>query len=176
MEQAKIAYRLDPLSFATATSYFNALIGNNKFDEGKKLLDKIKSSMLDGNQHAINVYYFRLFMDQKKYIKVIEPLKDIVPEEKAFYRFLGYSYAKIGDTINAYRVLDTIEKIARKREKSLQKAMVYSGLKVTDSVLFYLDTIRNKQTRTFKRERSYFDYLNDNPKFKDILLSHGIKD
>jgi len=175
LEQAKIAYKLDPLSFATANSYFNALIRNNKTDEGEKLLERIVATIPDIYQHVIDISYFRLFMKQKKYKEAIQPLKDIVLEEKAFNRFLGFCYAIEGDTINAYKTIDAIRKNARLRERSYQLAVVYAGLKETDSVLYYLDTIRNKQTRTFKRERSdFFNYLDEDVRFIELLNSHGI--
>ncbi len=96
-------------------------------------------------------------------------------EEKAFYRFLGFCYAKEGDTINAYRIIDTIKEKARPRELSYQLFVVYAGLKVSDSALYYLDTVRNNQTRTFKREKDdFFGYLNEDPRFLKVLQKHGI--
>nr|WP_321233893.1 adenylate/guanylate cyclase domain-containing protein [uncultured Psychroserpens sp.] len=176
LEQAEIAYRLDPLSFATANSYFNALVENGKLVEGEKLLHKIETKIEDINPHVINASYFRLHMSQKNYKDAIGRLEEMVHEEKAFYRFLGFSYAKVGDTINAYKTIETIRKIARDREKSFQLAMVYSGLEKRDSVLFYLDTIRNKQTKTFQREKDdFFGFLKDDRDFKAILKSHGIE-
>ena len=175
LEQAEIAYRLDPLSFATAISYFNALTANKKYDEAEKLLKKIDNNNDDNNQFVINRSYFRLYTDQKKYAQAIAPLKKIVKKQNVFNRFLGYCYAKTGDTIGAYRIIDTIRLRAHPKEKSHQLAVVYAGLKVTDSVLHHLDTIRNKQTRTIKRERmDFFDYLKDDTQFIEVLKSHGI--
>ena len=175
LEQAEIAYRLDPLSFATAISYFNALTANYKYDEAEKLLKKIDSNNDGNNQFVINRSYFRLYTDQKKYAQAIAPLKKIVKKQNVFNRFLGYCYAKTGDTIGAYRIIDTIRLRAHPKEKSHQLAVVYAGLKVTDSVLHHLDTIRNKQTRTIKRERmGFFDYLKDDAQFVEVLKSHGI--
>lgn len=175
LEQAEIAYKLDPLSFATAISYFNALTANYKYDEAEKLLKKIDNNNDDNNQFVINRSYFRLYTDQKKYAQAIAPLKKIVKKQNVFNRFLGYCYAKTGDTIGAYRIIDTIHLRAHPKEKSHQLAVVYAGLKVTDSVLHHLDTIRNKQTRTIKRERmGFFDYLKDDAQFVEVLKSHGI--
>ncbi len=175
LEQAKIAYKLDPLSFATAKSYFNALLGNHKTEEAKQLLERIQSTIPDVSEHVMDISYFRLYMDLKKYKEVIPRLNNIVLEEKAFYRFLGFCYAKEGDTINAHRIIDSIKMKARPRERSYQLAVVYSGLKATDSVFYYLDTVRNKQTRTFKREKDdFFDYLNEDARFLKILNDHGI--
>ena len=53
--------------------------------------------------------------------------------------------------------------------------MVFAALKETDSVLFHTDTIRNKETRTFRRENDdFFNYLKDDERFIEVLKSHGI--
>ena len=62
------------------------------------------------------------------------------------------------------------------KEISHQLAVVFVGLKQTDSVLFHLDTIRHKQTRAFSREvPEFFQYLKDDARFKAILKTHGIE-
>lgn len=176
LEQAKIAYSLDPLSFATANSYLTALTSNEKYEEAEALIDKLDRDNIGNNKFVINRSYFRLFMVQKNYKRAIEPLKKIIPKENVFNRFLGYCYAKTGDTVNAYKTIQNIRDIANPDEKSQQLAVVFAGLKVTDSVLFYLDTVRNKQTRTLRRERhDFFEYLKDDPKFIKVLEAHGIQ-
>lgn len=176
LEQAEIAYRLDPLSFPTANSYFNALTANEEFDRAEALLDKIQSRDDDSNQFVIDRDYFRLFMGQKKFKKAIPYLEKIVKKENVFNRFLGYCYVKTGDTLKALNIIDSIRKNAKPREKSHQLAVVFAGLKMTDSVLFYLDTIRHKQTRTLRREHTdFFDYLKNNEQYQAILKSHGIE-
>ncbi len=176
LEQAKIAYSLDPLSFATANSYFTALTANKKYDEAERLMKNIEENSDENNQFVINRSYFRLYSEQGHYKKTIIPLKEMVKKENVFNRFLGYAYAKTGDTINAYKTIDVIREKANELEKSHQLAVVYAGLKVTDSVLYYLDTIRNKQTRTFRRERKdYFEYLQNEPRFIKLLEDHGIE-
>jgi len=175
--QAEIAYRLDPLSFATANSYFTALMANFKYQEAENLMKKIQNEDSGNNNFVINRNLFRLYLDQWKYKEAIKPLKELVKEENVYNRFLGYCYTKVGDTISTYRIIDSIRKNADPREKSHQLAVVYSSLKNTDSVIFYLDTIRNKQTKTFKRERNeFFGYLKNNPLFIKMLEEHGIED
>ncbi|MEH6536773.1 MAG: adenylate/guanylate cyclase domain-containing protein [Psychroserpens sp.] len=176
LEQAEIAYRLDPFSFPTANSYFNALTANEEFEQAEAVMDKIQSRDDDSNQFVINRSYFRLFMDQKKFKKAIPYLEQMVKKENVFNRFLGYCYVKTGDTLKAHNVLDSIRKNGHPREKSHQLAVVFAGLKMNDSVLFHLDSIRNKQTRTLKREHDeFFDYLKDNKQYQAILKSHGIE-
>ncbi|WP_250432523.1 FlgO family outer membrane protein [Hanstruepera flava] len=175
LEQAEIAYRLDPLSFATANGYFTALMANYKYDEAEQLMKKVQKDDSGNNEFVINRNFFRLYLDQDKYNEAIVPLRKMVKKQNVFNRFLGYCYTKVGDTASAYRIIDSIRKNATEREKSHQLAMVYSSLKQTDSVLFYLDTVRNKQTRTFKRERNaFFGYLKDDPRFIQVLKDHGI--
>ena len=175
LEQAEIAYRLDPLSFPTANSYFRALLANREFERAEAILNKIQKRHKNSNQFVINRSYFKLYLAQQHYDKAIPYLKDIVKKQNVFNRFLGYSYVKIGDTLSAYRILDSIRMNAHPREKSQQLAVVFAALKQTDSVLYHLDTIRNKQTRTFRREQhDFFGYLKDNPDFKKILQDHGI--
>lgn len=175
LEQAKIAYSLDPLSFATANSYFTALTANERYDEAEQLMKKVEKMSDQNNRFVINRSYFRLYSDQKNFQKMIAPLKEIVKTQNVFNRFLGYAYVKVGDTTSAYRIVDSIHKNGSDYEKSHQLAVVYSALKKTDSVLFYLDTIRNKQSSTFRREvNGYFAYLKDDPRFINRLHQHGI--
>ena len=175
LEQAEIAYSLDPISFPTANSYFNALLANEEYERAETIMDKIQNRDDDSNQFVINRSYFRLFMDQKKYKKAIPYLEDIVKTENVFNRFLGYCYVKTGDTLKAYSTIDSIRKNAHPREKSHQLAVVYSALKNNDSVFFHLDTIRNKQTKTLRREYDeFFEHLEANKTFQNILKSHGI--
>ncbi len=175
LEQAEIAYRLDPLSFPISNSYFNALLTNKEFDRAKKLMDKIQSRNDGNNQFVIDRSYFRLYMDQKKYKKAIPYLEEIVKKEPAFNRFLGYCYIKAGDTLRANSILDSIRQKSLPKEKSYHFAFVFAGLKKTDSVLFYLDTTRNKLPRRLIRERdTYFNYLNGNKRYEEILKMHGI--
>ncbi len=176
LEQAKIAYRLDPLSFATANGYFTALMSNYKYDEAEQLMKKLQKEDSGNNEFVINRNFFRLYADQDKYQQAIVPLTEMVKKQNVFNRFLGYYYTKVGDTLSAYKIIDSIQKNAHPDEKSHQLAMVYSSLKLTDSVLFYLDTVRHKQTRTLRRERNdFFSYLDDDPRFIKILKDHGIK-
>jgi len=175
LEQAKIAYSLDPLSFATANSYFTALTSNRRYDEAEELMKKVEKMGDENNRLVINRSYFRLYSDQNKYDKMIAPLKEIVKTHNVFNRFLGHAYVQLGDTISAYRIIDSIRKNSSDYERSNQLAMVFAALKKTDSVLYYLDTIRHKQTRTFGREyKAYYDYLKDNPLFIQRLQEHGI--
>lgn len=175
LEQAEIAYSVDPLSFVTANSYATALVFNHRYDEAERILDKASKIEKGNNSFVLNRSYFRLYMDQYKYKEAIKHLKEIVKEENVFNRFLGYCYAKTGDTTSVYRIIDSIRKNGHPREKSQQLAVVYSGLQIKDSVLYYLDTIRNKQTNTFKREiPEFFGFLKDDPDFKKVVTSHGI--
>ncbi|WP_298893719.1 adenylate/guanylate cyclase domain-containing protein [uncultured Psychroserpens sp.] len=175
LEQAEIAYRLDPLSFPIANSYFNALLANKEFDRAQNLMDKIQARNDGSNKFVINRSYFRLYMDQQKFKKAIPHLKEIVKTQNVFNRFLGYCYIKTGDTLSGLSTIDSIHKNAHPREKSQQLAVVYSALKMNDSVFHYLDTSRNKQTSTLRRESDeFFYYLKDNERFKAILKSHGI--
>ena len=177
LEQAKIAYSLDPLSFATANSYFTALTSNKRYDEAEKLMKKVEKMSDENNRLVINRSYFRLYSDQNKYDKMIPPLKEIVKTQNVFNRFLGYAYVKLGDTLSGYRIIDSIHKNGSDYEKSHQLAVVYSALKRTDSVLYYLDTVRNKQSRTFSREvNGYFSYLKEDPRFIERLKEHDIYD
>lgn len=176
LEQAEIAYRLDPLSFPTAISYFRALMANYEYERAEAFLGKTQKLHGSSNQFVIDRAYFNLYMDQDRYDKAIPHLEDIVKTKDIYNRFLGYSYVKAGDTLSGYRILDSIRKNAYPTEKSHQLAVVFSALKQTDSVLFHLDTIRNKQTRTFRREnKAFFEYLKDHPEYQKILKDHGIE-
>ncbi|WP_460220344.1 adenylate/guanylate cyclase domain-containing protein [Psychroserpens sp. MEBiC05023] len=176
LEQAEIAYRLDPLSFPIANSYFNALLANEEFERAENLMNKIQSRDDDSNQFVINRSYFRLYMDQQKFKKAIPYLEQIVKTQNVFNRFLGYCYVKTGDTLKALSTIDSIHKNGHPREKSQQLAVVYAALKIDDSVLYHLDTIRNKQTRTLRREHDeFFDYLKDDKRYQDVLKLHGIE-
>ncbi|MEM7187926.1 MAG: adenylate/guanylate cyclase domain-containing protein, partial [Bacteroidota bacterium] len=109
LQQAEIAYSLDPLSFVTANAYFTALVENSKFDEAERLMKNVEKSSDSNNQLVINRSYFRLYTAKGDYHAVIEPLLKLVKEADAFNRFLGYSYGVIGDTVNAYKVIEKIK-------------------------------------------------------------------
>ncbi|NER11853.1 hypothetical protein GWK08_00215 [Leptobacterium flavescens] len=176
LEQAEIAYRLDPLSFATANSYFTALIANFKYDEAEKLMKTIEENSSDNNKFVINRSYFRLYMDQKDYKSAIEPLKKMVGEQSAYNRFLAYCYGTIGDTEKVYALIDSIKSNSEAEERNHQLAVAFAGIKETDSVLYYLDTIRNNQSRRLRRERNdFFDFLKGDPRFEQLLKAHGIE-
>lgn len=173
---AEIAYVLDPLSFATANSYATALAFNHRYEESEQIMKRVEELGNENNAFVINRSYFRLYLDQRKYKEAINPLKEIVKKEPIFNRFLGFCYARIGDSINAYKTIDVIKKHNKKSEVNHQLAVVYAGLKKRDSVLFYLDTIRNKEAPTIRREVSeFFVFLKDDDDFKAILKSHGIE-
>ncbi|MDU8887219.1 adenylate/guanylate cyclase domain-containing protein [Yeosuana sp. MJ-SS3] len=177
LEQAKIAYKLDPLSFATANSYFTALIANYKYEEAERLMQQIERSSTENNKFVINRSYFRLYMDMKDYKKAIKPLKMLAKEQPVYNRFLGYCYGQLGDTLNAYKAIQTIRREGQKHEINYMTSVVFAGLKQKDSIIFYLDHSRNDQTRMLKRELDdFFAFLKDDPEFKNILKAHGLED
>ena len=107
---------------------------------------------------------------------VIPRAEKIIDEYTIWNRFLGYSYGVTGDTTGAKRMIKHIYKHSPDEYKSHQLAVVYSGLKKTDSVIFYLDTLRNKQHMLFARDRgTFFEYLEDNQDFKERLKQHGLE-
>lgn len=174
LEQAKIAYRLDPLSFATVSSYFSALTYNEKFDEAEKLINDIVANNTESDPFIINRLYMRLYMAIPNFKKAIEPLKFLAAKDPAYFRLLGYSYAKIGDTVNAYRTIDSIKVLETGRLKNHRIAVVFAGLQKTDSVFYYLDTIRNKSKLFNSNRLYYFDDYKNNNRYKELLNSHGI--
>lgn len=176
LEQAEIAYRLDPLSFATANSYFTALLTNLKYMEAEQLMQKIEVYGKDNNEFVIRRSYFRLYMDMRDFKKAIHYLEMIAPQAGVFNRYLGYCYAKVGDTLKANNIIDTINKVTPKEDKNYQLAVVYAGLQKNDSVFHHLDTVRNIHSDLLKRDRlTIFYYLKDNLKFKEILKMHNLE-
>lgn len=177
LEQAEMAYRLDPLSFATANSYFTALVESQKYDEAEKLMQKVEQRNDSNNKFVINRSYFRLYTAKGDYKKTIVPLLKLAGEEPVFYRFLAYSYGQVGDTLNAHRVIDTIRSIEFDLEdgKSHQLAIAFAGLKETDSVYHYLDTIRNKRTDMLRRElNGFFEFIKKDPRYEGLMEAHGL--
>ena len=179
LEQAEIAYRLDPLSFVTANGYFTALVENHKFDEAEKLMKTVEKSSDSNNQFVINRGYFRLYTSKGDYHSAIPPLIELSKEEYAFNRFLGYSYGKIGDTVNAYKIIERIKKLDIDKDdgKNHQLAVAFAGMKEADSVFYYLDTIRNTRSGLLYREiPSFFAFIRDDPRFQGLLDAHDIVD
>ena len=174
LEQTKIAYSLDPLSFATASSYFSALTYNNKFEEAEKLIEEIKISHADVKPFLINRLLMRLYLAKPDYKKVLAPLEQLAGEDIAYNRLLGYAYGKLGDTANAYRIIDSIRLLEKHRMQSHRLAVVFAGLGEKDSVFYYLDTSRNKSTRFDRKIISYFDDLKDDPRYAELLSAHGL--
>ena len=177
LEQAEMAYRLDPLSFASANAYFTALLTNKKYEEAEKLIKKIDEEGIENDRASINRSYFRLYMDLRNYEKAIYHAEKVVDRFEIFNRFLGYCYAKIGDTEGAYRMLRDIDERTPEIYKSHQKAVVFSGLNIRDSVFYYLDTIRNKMTPLFEMDRpTFFQDFEGDPKFIELLSAHGLSE
>ncbi len=176
LEQARIAYSLDPLSFVTANTYFTALLTNKKFDEAEKLLFKIEAEGLENNQNVIHRSFIRLYLDKREFENVIPHAEKIIDEYTIWNRFLGYSYGITGDTVGVKRMIKHIYKHSPDPFKSHQLAVVYAGIKRTDSVIYYLDTLRNKQHMLFARDRgTFFEYLEGNDEFKKMLEQHGLE-
>lgn len=176
LHHAEIAYKLDPLSFAIANSYFTALMANEMYGEAEQLMMKVERQDDNNNQFVINRSYFRLYITQKKYDKAIIPLREIVLKEPVYNRFLAYCYAKVGDTI---RTLETIQKIRNfdePDERNYMLAMSYAGLQRSDSSLYYLKTISTKDViNTFARERQdFFEYLREDSEFLNIEKQLGL--
>lgn len=175
LEQAEIAYKLDPLSFVTANAYFTALLTNKKYDEAERLMKKIEEEGLENNQIVIHRNYFRLYMDMRDYKNVIKHLQPIVKENYIFRRFLGYCYAKVGDTISAENMIKLIRLNSEKDFMNHELAVVYAGLKKTDSVLFHLDSIRNKRKFLVQRDYgTFFEYLLNDSRLKEKLQQHDV--
>jgi len=175
-EQSKIAYELDPLSFASAISYFTALTYTKRFDEAEKLLENLESNGQEHDQFLMNRSYMRLYMAQKEFKKAIPAIKKLIPEEDAYTRFLGYCYAKIGDTLAAYRIIDTLKNKPNSFNKNHRVAVVFAGLQKTDSAFYYLDTVRNKSKLFNSHRLYYFDDLKDKAGYEILLNQHGIEE
>ncbi|MBX2826753.1 MAG: hypothetical protein KTR22_01235 [Flavobacteriaceae bacterium] len=176
--QAEIAYRLDPLSFVTANSYFNALVENYKFEEAERLMKQVEKSNVENNEFVINRSFFRLYTAMEDYERVIPHLEKLSSEEYAFNRFLAYSYGKIGDTINTYRIINRIKNLkkADTGAKNYLQAMSFAGIKEVDSIFYYLDTLRTKQSSLLRREhKSFFECIHEDPRYPELLKAHGIE-
>ncbi len=179
LEQAEIAYRLDPLSFVSANSYFTALVENYKYDEAEQLMKLVEKNNINNNEFVINRAFFRLYTAKKDYKRAIEPLKKLVAEENAFNRFLGFSYGMIGDTINAYKTIRKIKEldISDDDGKNHQLAVAFAGLREADSVFYYLDSSRNNRAGLLYREiPAFFDFIRDDSRYPELLKSHGLTD
>ena len=179
LEQAQIAYRLDPLSFVSANSYFTALVENKKFDEAEQLMKLVEKNNVSNNKFVINRAFFRLYTAKRDFKSSIEPLKKLVEKENAFNRFLGYSYGMIGDTVNAYKTIEKIKELDIDEDdgKNHQLAVAFAGLKEADSVFYYLDASRNNRSRLLYREiPAFFDFIREDPRFPGLLEAHGITD
>ncbi len=174
LNQSKIAYQLDPLSFASASNYFSALTFNEKWTEAEQLIETIEKDFNDMEPFIINRLKMRLYMASGDYNKVIKPLEALSANDPNYYRMLGYSAAKIGDKAYAYRVIDTIRKREDYELKSHHIAVVFAGLKEKDSVFYYLNPIRNKSIQFNSSRLSYFDEYKNTKEYEELLKAHGI--
>ncbi|NKI32753.1 tetratricopeptide repeat protein [Muricauda sp. DJ-13] len=174
LEQTKIAYALDPLSFASASSYFSALTYNKKYDDAEKLIEEIRKQHTEADDFIVNRLYMRLYMAKPDFQKAIAPTTYLSNEDKNYYRFLGYSYGQLGDTINALRIVDSIKKMPSHRMQNHRIAVVFAGLKESDSVFHYLDTSKNKSKLFNNNAIYYFDYIKTDPRYSDLLHQHNI--
>lgn len=174
LEQTKIAYSLDPLSFATASSYFNALVTNGLFEEAEKMIEHISETYDESDPFIINRLYMRLYMSKPDYKKAIKPLRELVAKDQNYLRFLGYSYGKIGDTAGAYRVIDSIRQLPFGRMTNHRIAVVFAGMDVKDSVFYYLDSARNKSNFFDHHSLYYFDSIKKDPRYNGLLKQHEL--
>ncbi len=177
--QAKIAYRLDPLSFVAANAYFTALVENDKFKDAENLMKTVEKSSDSNNKFVINRSFFRLYSATKEFEKSIPHLIKLAEEEYAYYRFLGFAYAKIGDTINARKILRKIHRIPMNSDddRNYQLAVVHSGLNNIDSVFYFLDTLKTKHSKLFSRELDdFFQGIKEDPRFPYLLRAHQIQE
>ena len=176
LEQAAIAYELDPMTYDTTSLYLTALTNNEQFIEAENLLNKIKqyqSQQIDSV--SILKLNTRLYLSQPDFNKAIPPLEKIVQTDQAYLRLLGYSYGKVGNLVNAYKIIDSIKQLNSYAHKNYHVATVFAGLDEIDSVLYYLDTSRNKQSRMLQQDRKMlFQHFENDPKFKAILAQHKL--
>ncbi|MDX1471550.1 MAG: hypothetical protein R3213_08640, partial [Flavobacteriaceae bacterium] len=174
LEQNKIAYNLDPLSFAAASGYLSALTYNRKYDEAEELLKEIEDKFEDAERSTINRLKMRLYMTTAEYDKAINPLYELTLEDTNYFRMLGYSYAKAGDTMAAYRIIDSLRKYGPEDLRNHRIAVVYAGLGKADSVFWYLDSTRNK-SQLFNSDRlAYFDEYKSDKRYQELLAQHKI--
>jgi cobalamin biosynthesis Co2+ chelatase CbiK len=154
-------------------------VENRKFDEAEKLMKTVEKSSDNNNKFVINRSFFRLYMAKEDYKNAIRPLKLLAAEENAFHRFLGFCYGKVGDTVNAYKVIEKIKTLDIDEEdgKSHQLAVAFAGIQQKDSVFYYLDTIRNNRSGLLYREMvAFFDFIKDDPRYPELLRAHGIEE
>ncbi len=175
LQQTEIAYKLDPLSFATASNYFTALTFNKKYDDAKKLIKNIEENYTEADRFVINRLYMRLYMSMPDYKKALEPLIYLSREDPAYLRFLGHSYGQLGDTLNAYKTIKQIKMLEPHRMQNHRIAVVFSSLRKADSVLYYLDSTRNKSKLFHSNMINYFDWLKDSDAYQSLLQQHGIE-
>jgi len=175
LEQAEIAYKLDPLSFATASNLFTAYTANEKYDEAEKLIADIVNNNKESDPFIINRLYMRLYMGKPDFKKAIKPLTYLSNEDPNYLRILGYSYGQLGDTVNAYKVIDSIKALPPHRMQNHRIAVVFAGLNENDSVFYYLDTIRNKSDFFNSDRLYYFDNVKKDPRYRELLKAHNIE-
>ena len=175
LEQTKIAYNLDPLSFVTASSYMSALTYNSKFDKAEKLIEEIRDTHPDTDEFIINRLYMRLYMAKPDYKKAIAPLQYLSSQDQNYYRLLGYSYAQLGDRSNARRIIDSMKARPPHRMQNYWIAVVHAGLNNKDSVFHYLDTARNKSQLFNNKTILYFDFVKDDPRYAELLKKHQVQ-
>ena len=75
-----------------------------------------------------------------------------------------------------YQIIDTLRhhQGIKPNERNHQLPVSFAGIKEVDSVLYYLDTIRNKQAGKIRAEREFFEFLKDDPRYLKLLADHGI--
>ena len=174
LEQAKIAYSLDPLSFATASNYFSALTYSEKFDEAEKVIKDIELNNKEVDSFILERLYMRLYMGEYNFKKAIYPLEYLSKHDNAYWRMLGYSYAKIGEKAKALALIDSIKSKDNYQLKNHRIAVIYMGLGMKDSVFYYLDTARNKSKLFNSKRLYYFDSIKSDPRYSELLKMHGI--
>ena len=172
IEQNRLAYKLDPLSFDTAQKFAQALLVNKKYKEVEILLEDLQSKFGDNYNSHIQELYIQYALGTENFDKAITDIKSAARKDSIQLGALGYSYGRNNDTAMAHVIIDSIKNLEDFPMKNYELATVFAGLGNRDSVLYYLDSTRIKPSILLSKDMDYPQILTDVNIFNKLILNY----
>ncbi|WP_455169418.1 tetratricopeptide repeat protein, partial [Aegicerativicinus sediminis] len=172
IEQNRLAYKLDPLSFDTAQKFAQALLVNKKYKEVEILLEDFRTKFGNKYTNQINRLYIQYAIGTQNFDQAISDLKALAWKDSLQLGALGYSYGRKNDTVMAKTVIDSIKILEDFPMKNYEIATVFAGLGNRDSVLYYLDSTRINPTILISKDMDYPQILTDVNIFNKLILNY----
>jgi TolB-like protein/Flp pilus assembly protein TadD len=173
LSELRQAEALDPLSRA-----INAIHGYVLYlarDNGAAITQLRKTLELDENFPQVHMYLGRVYVQNKMLAEALAEFKkaDDLSRGEAFYRaWLSYGYAVSGQTSQARKILDELEKLSKQGYVSpYDIAAVWMGLGEREQTLKWLEAAYEDRAAYIEaiNVEPIFEGLRSEPRFQDLV-------